>query len=86
MNDTAIEARGLTKRYGDRLAVDERFYRADPARSRETGGTGLGLAIVKHVVTNHGGEVDIWSVEGSGSTFTIRLPPAPDARRHKEGA
>jgi len=56
--------------------VFERFYRADPARSRATGGTGLGLAIVKHVATNHGGEVDVWSVEGSGSTFTLRLPVA----------
>jgi two-component system sensor histidine kinase SenX3 len=54
--------------------VFERFYRADPARSRATGGTGLGLAIVKHVATNHGGEVRVWSVEGSGSTFTLRLP------------
>ena len=59
--------------------VFERFYRADPARSRATGGTGLGLAIVKHVATNHGGEVRVWSVEGSGSTFTLRLP-AGDAR------
>ena len=56
--------------------VFERFYRADPARSRVTGGTGLGLAIVKHVATNHGGEVEVWSVEGSGSTFTLRLPAA----------
>jgi two-component system sensor histidine kinase SenX3 len=55
--------------------VFERFYRADPARSRATGGTGLGLAIVKHVATNHGGEVSVWSQEGSGSTFTLRLPP-----------
>ena len=54
--------------------IFERFYRVDPARSRLTGGTGLGLSIVKHVVTNHGGDVSVWSVEGSGSTFTIRLP------------
>ncbi|MFC9973649.1 sensor histidine kinase [Spirillospora sp. NPDC127200] len=54
--------------------VFERFYRVDPARSRQTGGTGLGLAIVKHVVTKHDGEVTVWSKEGSGSTFTIRLP------------
>jgi two-component system sensor histidine kinase SenX3 len=59
--------------------VFERFYRADPARSRATGGTGLGLAIVKHVATNHGGEVSVWSVEGSGSTFTVRLPPSAGA-------
>jgi two-component system, OmpR family, sensor histidine kinase SenX3 len=56
--------------------VFERFYRSDPARSRATGGTGLGLAIVKHIATNHGGGVSVWSVEGSGSTFTLRLPLA----------
>jgi two-component system sensor histidine kinase SenX3 len=56
--------------------VFERFYRSDPARSRNTGGTGLGLAIVKHVVNNHGGEVRVWSQLGNGSTFTIRLPEA----------
>lgn len=56
--------------------VFERFYRVDAARSRRTGGTGLGLAIVKHVCANHGGEVTVWSEEGHGSTFTIRLPAA----------
>ncbi len=60
--------------------VFERFYRSDPARSRNTGGTGLGLAIVKHVVNNHGGEVRVWSQLGSGSTFTIRLPEASHPR------
>ena len=54
--------------------VFERFYRVDAARSRQTGGTGLGLSIVKHVVSNHGGEVTLWSQPGQGSTFTIRLP------------
>jgi two-component system sensor histidine kinase SenX3 len=54
--------------------VFERFYRVDPARSRETGGTGLGLAIVKHIVNNHGGHVRVWSSPGSGSTFTLELP------------
>ena len=54
--------------------VFERFYRVDPARSRETGGTGLGLAIVRHVVTNHKGEVRVASREGEGSVFTLRLP------------
>ena len=58
--------------------IFERFYRVDDARSRATGGTGLGLAIVKHVCANHGGDVDVWSEEGRGSTFTIRLPAAAD--------
>ena len=58
----------------DQERVFERFYRIDAARSRNTGGTGLGLSIVKHVVSNHGGEVSLWSQPGQGSTFTVRLP------------
>ena len=54
--------------------IFERFYRVDPARSRQTGGTGLGLAIVKHVCVNHGGECTLWSVEGEGSTFSLVIP------------
>ena len=54
--------------------IFERFYRVDPARSRETGGTGLGLSIVKHVATKHGGDVKVWSAPAVGSTFSLRLP------------
>lgn len=54
--------------------IFERFYRVDRARSRDTGGTGLGLSIVRHVVTNHGGEVNVKSREGEGSTFSLSLP------------
>ncbi|MGH3648062.1 MAG: sensor histidine kinase [Micromonosporaceae bacterium] len=61
----------------DQDRIFERFYRADPARSRATGGTGLGLAIVKHIATNHGGQVSVTSVLGHGSTFTLRLPAGP---------
>ena len=54
--------------------IFERFYRVDRARTRETGGTGLGLSIVRHVVDNHRGSVAVESVEGVGSTFTMRFP------------
>jgi len=71
----ADQGRGIPE--SEQARIFERFYRVDAARSRETGGTGLGLAIVKHICANHGGEVTVWSEQGHGSTFTIRLPAAP---------
>jgi two-component system sensor histidine kinase SenX3 len=65
---------GIPPRDLDRIF--ERFYRVDRARSRDTGGTGLGLAIVRHVATNHGGDVTVHSVEGDGSSFTMRVAAA----------
>jgi two-component system phosphate regulon sensor histidine kinase PhoR len=53
--------------------LTERFYRVDTARSRDLGGTGLGLAIVKHILNRHRGRLEIASVLGSGSTFTVWL-------------
>jgi two-component system phosphate regulon sensor histidine kinase PhoR len=55
--------------------LTERFYRADPGRSRATGGSGLGLAIVKHVLQRHAATLEIHSTLGSGSTFTCHFPP-----------
>ncbi|HET9862921.1 MAG TPA: phosphate regulon sensor histidine kinase PhoR, partial [Steroidobacteraceae bacterium] len=63
---------GIPAEHLPRLA--ERFYRVDPARSRETGGSGLGLAIVKHALQRHGARLEVDSVEGRGSTFTCHFP------------
>ena len=73
---------GIAREHLPRLA--QRFYRVDGSRSRETGGTGLGLSIVKHVMQRHGGELDLRSEVGRGSTFRLVFPPArvraaPDA-------
>jgi len=54
--------------------LTERFYRVDKGRARESGGTGLGLAIVKHTLNRYGGELQIASEVGRGSTFTCRFP------------
>ena len=63
----------------DQARVFERFWRADPARTRGKGGTGLGLAIVASLVHAHGGTVDLASHPGRGTTFTVRLPLAEPA-------
>jgi two-component system OmpR family sensor kinase len=54
--------------------VFERFYRADPARSRDPGGTGLGLPIARWIVDQHGGTLELSSVAGHGVTAVVRLP------------
>ncbi len=77
--DIAVADKGIGIAPKDQKRVFERFFRADPARSRATGGTGLGLAIVKHVAANHGGSIRLSSREGVGSTFTLRLPLADAA-------
>jgi two-component system phosphate regulon sensor histidine kinase PhoR len=57
--------------------IFERFYRVDPARSRDRGGAGLGLAIVKQLVEGMGGAVTAASEPGKGCRFTVTLPVAP---------
>jgi two-component system phosphate regulon sensor histidine kinase PhoR len=65
---------GIPREHLPRLT--ERFYRVDPARSRESGGTGLGLAIVKHIVERHRGTLEIKSIVGEGTSVAVRLPAA----------
>lgn len=74
MVEIAVKDEGIGISAEDLERVFERFYRVDQARSRATGGTGLGLAIVKHIAADHGGEVTVWSAEGHGSTFVLKVP------------
>lgn len=60
----------------DRQRIFDRFWRADPSRTRGSGGTGLGLAIVSSIVAAHGGTVQLASMPGAGATFSVHLPLA----------
>jgi two-component system phosphate regulon sensor histidine kinase PhoR len=68
----ADQGEGIAPEHLPRLT--ERFYRADPGRSRSLGGTGLGLAIAKHIVTRHRGHLDIRSQLGVGTSVAVSLP------------
>jgi signal transduction histidine kinase/HAMP domain-containing protein len=71
-----VEDTGMGIPSRDIPRIFERFYRVDPARSRDTGGTGLGLSIARHVAEQHGGTIDVRSELGRGSTFRVRIPLA----------
>lgn len=63
---------GIAKQYWSR--VFDRFWRADPSRSRIRGGTGLGLSIAKEDAVLHGGEIKVWGEIGLGSNFVLTIP------------
>ena len=77
-----VEDSGIGIPEADQASIFERFYRVDKSHSREIGGTGLGLAITRSVVQMHHGAVKVYSKEGEGTTFTVRIPlkytPAED--------
>jgi two-component system phosphate regulon sensor histidine kinase PhoR len=75
---------GIADKHRER--VFERFYRADPSRSREAGGTGLGLSIVKHLVESMGGDVGVEPNAPRGSIFWLRLPSAARPARQQATA
>jgi signal transduction histidine kinase len=64
--------------------VFERFFRVDPARSREQGGAGLGLSIVKSICVAHQGRVEATSTPGHGSRFRVELPLVPVRPNHSQ--
>lgn len=69
-----VEDSGIGIPKEDQEHVFERFYRVDKSHSREIGGTGLGLAITRSAILMHHGIIKVFSQEGEGTTFTVRVP------------
>lgn len=69
-----VEDNGIGIPQADQEHIFERFYRVDKSHSREIGGTGLGLAIARNAIMMHRGVIKVFSEEGTGTTFTVRVP------------
>jgi signal transduction histidine kinase len=78
----AVADHGIGIPKPEQRKIFEKFYRAENSLVHETKGSGLGLALVRHIMEAHGGEVQVDSAPGRGSTFTLVLPlTRPGARR-----
>lgn len=74
-----VQDSGIGVSAEDMQHMFDRFYRSDPARTRQSGGTGLGLAIARWIVDRHGGHFEVLSREGLGTRMTVCLPAAEKA-------
>jgi len=74
----AVTDHGIGIASGDQPRIFEKFYRVRSAETDLIAGTGLGLTLVKHIAQSHGGSVDVQSIPGHGSTFSIRIPVPPE--------
>ena len=70
--EIADDGPGMPQEVAERIT--ERFYRADPGRSRHRGGSGLGLSIADAAVAAHGGTIDVESEPGRGTVVLVRIP------------
>jgi signal transduction histidine kinase len=76
----SVADRGIGVAKSEQRKIFEKFYRAEDSLVHETKGSGLGLPLVRHIMEAHGGQVEVESVPGKGSTFTLVLPVAKNAR------
>ena len=81
-----VADRGIGIARGEQSKIFEKFYRAGDPLVHNTKGSGLGLSLVRHIAHAHGGEVEVESAPGNGSTFTLTLPVSPVNGQQAEDA
>ena len=81
----AVSDRGIGVAAKDSERIFEKFTRAETGLVHNVKGSGLGLALVRHIARAHGGDVELESVPGEGSTFTLVLPVTQNGRKEENG-